>query len=343
MWDIKCIAAAMCFATSNILFAVHTSRLLLRPNLTDDDEEEGTSSIELWKELNPTHIQGQWARMSEERPIMASASLLNVVAWFLMIGPLLQSAWVLSRGGRRLVGPHVLLAMLAVCGGLVELLARLFYVGMMNAAQWLARDFNLDDWGGNAEGIGWRVLEMIHVVTRGMLLWIDAFESLALFGIFALLFYSVTTETALVKRELASKRSTATENSIMKDVFETSSECEDPEESASTPPQAAFQAVPERSTPSSESTGIVKPSFTKRFVYFGLFVGNIALLDFFAEVFRFFNWRVFGRLTMFTNIIMGGLLFPIWLLCLAWQLPGATVRFETVEHGARVLLEKRAK
>jgi len=105
---------------------------------------------------------------------MASASLLNVVAWFLMIGPLLQSAWVLSRGGRRLVGPHVLLALvsfhddtfciiivepilniqiswpiscslffhrgpwfsfqLAVCGGLVELLARLFYVGMMNAA-----------------------------------------------------------------------------------------------------------------------------------------------------------------------------------------------------------------
>ncbi len=176
-----------------------------------------------------------------------------------------------------------------------------------------------------------------------MLLWIDAFESLALFGIFALLFYSVTTETALIKRDLAKKLTNETENGVMKDVFESSSDCADYEESASTPPPAAFEVAPERSTASSESFGIVKPSFSKRFVYFGLFVGSIALLDFFAEIFRFLNWTLFGRLSMLTNIFMGGVLFPIWLTCLAWQLPGATVRFETAEHRARVSLEKRVK
>ena len=43
---------------------------------------------------------------------------------------------------------------------------------------------------------------MIHVVTRGMLLWIDAFEALALFGIAVVLFHSITTEpTFRLKRE----------------------------------------------------------------------------------------------------------------------------------------------
>lgn len=40
---------------------------------------------------------------------------------------------------------------------------------MTNASQWLANDFNLSDWGGVEEGIGWRVLEMIHIVTVGKL------------------------------------------------------------------------------------------------------------------------------------------------------------------------------
>ena len=57
---------------------------------------------------------------------------------------------------------------LVLCGGIVELLARLLTVGMTNASQWLAKSFNLEDWtqeGG--DGTGGRVLEMIHVVTSG--------------------------------------------------------------------------------------------------------------------------------------------------------------------------------
>ena len=78
---------------------------------------------------------------------------------------------------------------MGICGGIIELLARLLTVGMTNAAQWLAKDFNLDDWDSEGDGTGWRVLEMIHIVTRGMVLWIDAFEALALLGIAIVIFY----------------------------------------------------------------------------------------------------------------------------------------------------------
>ena len=40
-------------------------------------------------------------------------------------------------------------------------------VGMNNAAIWLAKDFNLSSWTSENDGTGWRVLEMIHMVTHG--------------------------------------------------------------------------------------------------------------------------------------------------------------------------------
>lgn len=222
MWDLKCIVAAICFTTSNILFIVHGAFLYKSHHTGQDDGSSNSGfSFNTWKQLDPTYIEERWEVQRNERPILMCAALFGILAWFSMMGPLVQSAWVLSRGGRRLVGPHVMLAMvsdhslsllnlswfylkksadlaqfimlqrvqwicgfishswgflniqslyflqLAVCGGIIELLARLFYAGMMNASQWLAKDFNLDDWGGEPEGTGWRVLEMIHIVTRG--------------------------------------------------------------------------------------------------------------------------------------------------------------------------------
>ena len=40
---------------------------------------------------------------------MTWARLFGCMAWFWFMVPILQSAWILSRGGKRLVGTHVLL------------------------------------------------------------------------------------------------------------------------------------------------------------------------------------------------------------------------------------------
>ena len=41
---------------------------------------------------------------------MMAAALFGVLAWFFLMVPICQSAWILSKGGKRLVGPHLLLA-----------------------------------------------------------------------------------------------------------------------------------------------------------------------------------------------------------------------------------------
>ena len=67
-------------------------------------------NFEYWKELDPTYIELRWGDREKQRPIMMSAALFGAMAWFWLIVPIVQSAWVLSRGGKRLVGPHLLLA-----------------------------------------------------------------------------------------------------------------------------------------------------------------------------------------------------------------------------------------
>lgn len=223
---------------------------------------------------------------------------------------------------------------MAIAGSIIELLARLMTVGMTNASEWLARDFNLDDWDTQGDGTGWRVLEMIHIVTRGMTLWIDAFESLALFGIVALIFYSVMAEPKYKMKRSASQSIVVNGESSEDDGADaasgTSGSTASTTAPASTsPPQSAFAAV---------STKVpIKPTFTKCFAWFGLFIGTLAIVDFLADVLRFVDWKFFGRIAMATNVLLGAIFLPIWLLCLARQLPMATERFEREEKRAGIL------
>lgn len=367
MWDLKCIAAAICFLASNILFIIH-GVLLTEENKSNtntanandgtidnnyydsnnsynDNQDKAHSMIkstsfnfEVWKDLDPTYIESRWVAREESRAIMMTAALFGALAWFWLIVPIVQSAWVLSRGGKRGVGAHMLLAALAICGGIIEFLARLLTVGMTNASQWLAKDFNLDDWDSEGDGTGWRVLEMIHIVTRGMLLWIDAFEALAIFGIVAVIFYSVATEP-----KFKTKRSSSiiVENEDGADAASGSAAAlGEPVVSAApstspSPPTAAFAAVSTK-TP-------IKPTFPKCFAWYGLFIGLLAILDFLADVLRFVDWKLFGTMAMATNALLGVIFLPIWLLCLARHLPEATERFERAEKRASILSDETTK
>jgi len=227
-----------------------------------------------------------------------------------------------------MVGTHVLLASLSVCGGIMELLARLLTVGTTNVANWLAKDFNLNNWTSDNDGTGWRVLEMIHMITNGMTLWVDAFETLAFFGITSVFFYSVAKEpkyrvksSAMLEETIVGIELEGSDNSVS-----SAKPCSSPQ-----PPAAAFAAVSLKVP--------CKPSFNKCFIYYGLVIGVFSLLDFIADVLRFVNWKVFGSLSMAMNILVGVFLLPIWLLCLARQLPLVTERFERSQRWAEIRSE----
>lgn len=75
-------------------------------------------------------------------------------------------------------------------------MARLLDIGSQNAAEWLASDFNLDNWLGQNDNdqIGWRTLEVARIVVGGIVLWVDAIEWLALFGILVFIHVSAKSD-----------------------------------------------------------------------------------------------------------------------------------------------------
>jgi hypothetical protein len=215
---------------------------------------------------------------------------------------------------------------MAVCGGIIELLSRLLVAGMTNASLWLARDFNLNDWDdGDVMGTGWRVLEMIHIATAGMLLWIDAFESLAILGIVSIMFYSVETEPRFAYGPIVGGNGTPSTSSPSPIVVE-----EEDDGGESSPSSAG--TIIDASTEGTKSKVPVEPTFSSAFVTYGLLVGLLALLDFVADVLRFVDWSLFGRIERAMNVALGCVFLPLWLLCLARELPRATERYE-VEEG----------
>ena len=257
--------------------------------------------------------------------------MIGVLGWFLLAVPIVQMAWILSKGGKRKLGVHILLASLGVGGAGVECFARLMMVGLSNASFWLAKDFNLDSWDSEGDGTGWRVLEMIHVVTRGLILWVDAFEAIALFGVTVLLFYSVRTEPRFRVRR---------EPSIIIDSSE-----DTPDASTTEADEMANETPPSPQPKTAFSSGTARvtlaPTFKRPFIYYGLFVGVLSLADFVFDILRFLDWMLFGSLAATFQLVLGVVLLPIWLLCLARQLPQATERFEGEMRTRDLLLEDR--
>jgi hypothetical protein len=184
--DLSCIAAAVLFEVSNILFVIQMSGF-----------RSGHFNYDSFKQFDPEYIELQWDdRIHYSRPLELVAGIFNVTAWIALTVPLLQLAWILSSGGERLLGLHCAIGALAICGSFTELTSHLFYLGTHNAAGWIATDFNLDNWIDEDSGdkIGWRVLELCYIVIRGLILWVDAIEWLALSAILTFIAWSVRTQ-----------------------------------------------------------------------------------------------------------------------------------------------------
>lgn len=220
-------------------------------------------------------------------------------------------------------------------------------VGMTNAAMWLSKDFNLSNWTSETsnDGTGWRVLEMIHTVTHGMLctshsllplvfciklmfgcftgmiLWVDAFETLIMFGIVTVIYYSVSSELSPRSSGTVEDESAGLGSDSMDRIGVELDTISNPD---STPPSKAFNDL--------SSKVAIHTTFNKCFINYGVFLGAVSIIDFIMDVLRFVNWKVFGSLSMALNVIIGVILLPVWLLIFAKQLPVATEKFENMQQ-----------
>ena len=168
----------------------------------------------------------------------------------------------------------------------------------------------------------------------GMTLWVDAFETLAMFGIVSVLHYSVSSEP-----KFKNTRSNAAQEdpSVDSDSFNRLEAVEALEVELDTttsnhsnpnnPPNSVFESI---KVP-------IQPTFNKCFTYYGLFIGVISLIGFIADVLRFVNWHLYGRIAMAIQIVVGVILLPIWLLIFARQLPVATEKFERIQRWGEIV------
>jgi hypothetical protein len=127
------------------------------------------ANYEALHELDPTYLMGQWLGGDKTtNGLFLASGIIKTAAWFFFVGPILQVAWILSSGGKRKLGTHVMLSTYALGGTMAELISRLMIIGSYSAAHWIADDFNLANWTtSGGDDIGWRVLEVVYIVVQG--------------------------------------------------------------------------------------------------------------------------------------------------------------------------------
>jgi len=178
--DKTCILSGLLFSVGNVIQTISFFKSSLP-----------TFDLTQWEDLDPAYTKQRWHR--DGQALELAGGLLVTLAWFVFTIPMIQLAWILSRGGKRRLPLHTIMVLLVIGGSFTELIARLIQLGMMGMISWLSRDFNLSDWNETSDNIGWRTLELVSTVVFGMLFWVDAFEWLAMSGITIIIVISVKT------------------------------------------------------------------------------------------------------------------------------------------------------
>jgi len=139
-----------------------------------------------WFNLDPQYLETIWVERADTRLLDVDISISSALAWFSFVMPVTQAAFLLSEGGTRLTGLHISIVALVLGASMSELLSHMMNIGMFGAIRWMVNDFNLSDWGVSAngvDGVGFRVVEMLYIMGKGIVVWVDSFEWLALSAI----------------------------------------------------------------------------------------------------------------------------------------------------------------
>jgi len=179
--DITCVAAAVFFIVGNSISVAYMVK----------ERNKQHFDYGLFTQLNPAYIQEDWAFRREYQNMEIAAGFINAFSWLLLSIPMIQVSVILSRGGTRQLSNHMFIGVLMIAGCAMEFLARFMHLGIAQWGTWLSTEYNLENWASptSQDNIGWRTLEVAHLVNYGAVIWIDSFEFLCL-GLALILFYT---------------------------------------------------------------------------------------------------------------------------------------------------------
>lgn len=182
--------AILYMATSCVMIA----RIVVRRN-------SSTWNPDTYTELIPEDIENSFINLYDNKALYYAAGFMNGIFWIIFCLPVIEMAWILSRSGTQSIGSCVAISVFAIGGAMTEWISHLFWMGSTVGTFTVAFDFNMDQWlrpdvaaslgVSGDDGIGWRDLQITHVVTNGMIWFVDSFEWLCLAGIFIFTFFAV--------------------------------------------------------------------------------------------------------------------------------------------------------
>ena len=189
---VLCLFAALLFWACNAIFILE---------VVQQQSRRGAIDKEVLTQLIPDDIIDEWNRQLSLKGLSLSSEFLEGAFWIIFSLPIIEMAWILSRNGTRSLGCNFGIMIFAVAGSWSKWFSTIFWNGMYISFIQLAKTFNLRRWLDSAlasdynidgdDGIGWRVLEVNYIVTRGMVWIVDAVEWICLAVIFTLTFFSV--------------------------------------------------------------------------------------------------------------------------------------------------------
>ncbi len=172
--DISCLIALVLTVSSDVLDLIQTSRTFGYFN-----NDNSGYTIDDLANLNTDYIKRRFMFDYENLELYGFTTILGALSIFAFFVPILQVAWILSDGGKRRVASMGLILILALAGGMCELIVSLMLLGIRSTAiGWIGSDtfFNLDNWlgvigddddGSNGDMIGWKVLEVTYTILNG--------------------------------------------------------------------------------------------------------------------------------------------------------------------------------
>ena len=180
-----CLLSAICFFAGNVITIVYYAIDYKHANLNENLDE--------YLALDPGYVQSRWGFRTDSFPMYISAGVINTLAWFLFMFPIVQLSWILSQGGTKWISLHVAMAIFVLTGSLTEWIASFLYIGSSMTAQLLVNNFNLNNWISEDSGdkIGWRALEVTHIVSFGLVSIVGAIEWILMAVIMMIIHISV--------------------------------------------------------------------------------------------------------------------------------------------------------
>jgi hypothetical protein len=192
MVEWTCVFAALCLMTANIIKIIFY--------VTVHTENHGKFNWESYTQLDPVFLEQNWASRIERNKLYMASGVMNSIGWLVFAYPVIQMAWILSKGGSRAISLNVVIVVLVLAGSLTELISNFIWLGMNFMSRYVVHLYEISEDKGywldrpdvtDGDGIGWRVLEVNHIMARGFVTFTDSFEWISLAGIFICTFASV--------------------------------------------------------------------------------------------------------------------------------------------------------